>query len=452
MTTQGSGAAESALEARRGSNGSLAAAVFVILLVVYNANGREIASYDSQPAKFATRELLLRGTITLNHVVGNTPQLLDRSSFVAAADGNYRSAYSPIPVLLTAALVWPIYKLGILDVHAPLAPPLIAKIGASILTSAAVTLLFVTALRWVPRTRALWIALAIGLGTGYWHTLSQTLWQHESAALGMALGVWAFTTPPEHLSARMATLMGLGLGTAGASRPQLAAAIAVLLVGMFARSRPRPGLVAGAIVAAFASALVLANIRWFGHPLGAVPVLESLHPSIHATEGSFRFGPSALAGLLVSPNRGIVVFSPIVLVAMAGIPLAFKSGWRSAVWWCALAALCQYLLYGSYTVWWGGHTYGPRYMLDILPLLVPVAAALLASLRVTPIMRLAAALALTWSIVVAGTGAFCYPHERWNTVPVDVDRHHERLWDWSDTQIVRCWRRGLDPMNFRLIE
>jgi len=48
----------------------IAAAIVAGLLVVYNANGREIGSYDSQPTKFAARELLLRGTLTLNHVVG----------------------------------------------------------------------------------------------------------------------------------------------------------------------------------------------------------------------------------------------------------------------------------------------------------------------------------------------------------------------------------------------
>jgi hypothetical protein len=62
------------------------------------------------------------------------------------------------------------------------------------------------------------------------------------------------------------------------------------------------------------------------------------------------------------------------------------------------------------------------------------------------------AAALAWSIAVAATGAFVYPHDRWNTDPVSVDRHHERLWDWSDPQIVRCWKAGPSPVNFTLFE
>jgi hypothetical protein len=90
-------------------------------------------------------------------------------------------------------------------------------------------------------------------------------------------------------------------------------------------------------------------------------------------------------------------------------------------------------------------------MLDVLPLLVPVAAAFVSSLRLTPVKRAIAAAALAWSVIVAATGAFEYPNERWNVDPRDVDRSHERLWDWSDLQIVRCWERGPDPMNFRLM-
>ena len=427
-----------------------AGALFIVLLGVYNANGREIASYDSQPAKLAARELLQRGTLTLNYVVGTTPQLLERAPFVAAADGNYRSAYSPAPSLLAAALAFPFYSTGIADIRAPLAASLIAKAAASILASAAVVFLFLAATHWTTPTRALWIALAVGLGTGYWTTISQTLWQHESAALGLGIAVWAFARPAA-LTARTAALLGTGLGLAGVSRAQLSVTIAVLLVGAFATSRPRIAALSAAITAAFATLLIAANIRWFGHALGAVPLLESLHPSIHATEGSFRPSIGGLAGLLVSPNRGLLIYSPIVAVSLAGIPAAFRNGRRSPIFWCAAAALCQYFFYGSYTVWWGGHTYGPRYILDVLPVLVPVAAHFVASIRMTTLKRGVAGAALAWSVAVAATGAFGYPNERWNVDPRDVDRSHERLWDWSDLQIVRCWTRGPDPMNFRLL-
>ena len=39
-----------------------------------------------------------------------------------------------------------------------------------------------------------------------------------------------------------------------------------------------------------------------------------------------------------------------------------------------------------------------------------------------------------------------------NLSPADVDRHHERLWDWRDSQILRAWERGPSPQNFDLFD
>ncbi|MEP6593369.1 MAG: hypothetical protein ABJC51_06745, partial [Acidobacteriota bacterium] len=157
-----------------------------------------------------------------------------------------------------------------------------------------------------------------------------------------------------------------------------------------------------------------------------------------------------LAGLLISPSRGLLIFSPVVLVAAAGVRSALRETWASPLRWCAAALAIQYLVYGSYAVWWGGHTYGPRYMLDLLPLTVPLAAAAMARLPWPPLATAAAVVALAWSLLVAGTGAFCYPNDQWNSSPTDVDRNHVRLWDWSDNQIQRCWKAGHSPQNFAL--
>ena len=425
-----------------------AAALFAALLVVYNANGREIGNYDSQPTKYAARELLLRGTLALNYVVGAAPQLTERSAFVAARDGRYRSAYSPVPAMAAAVVSWPLWKTGLLDIQAPLGPNRIAKAAASVLTAAAVTFAFFTARRYAPATQAMVIAVGLGLGTGYWSTVSQTLWQHETAIFGLSMAVLALTAPT--LRAGHLLALGIGAGVAATSRPQLAPAVAVLLGTVFVREGWRRGIVSAVIAAALGAALVVSNVQWFGSVLGAMPILEALHPRVHATEGTFDLRAWGLAGLWLSPNRGLLVFSPIVAVAAAGIPALVRERWRSPLTHCALAALGQYVLYGCYAVWWGGHTYGPRYMLDVLPLLVPLAAA---GVDGRPLPRPAFAvgtLVLAWSVAISALGAFVFPNERWNLLPRDVDRHHERLWDWSDTQILRAWRTETSPQNFSL--
>jgi hypothetical protein len=223
-----------------------------------------------------------------------------------------------------------------------------------------------------------------------------------------------------------------------------------MLAGVLLRGGFRACLAATAATAALVLPLLVLNTKWFGTPLGAAPMLEALHPSLHRTTGTLVLRSDGFAGLLVSPNRGLLVFSPTVAIVGLAIGEAWRLGRRSPLMWCGLAVVAQFALYGAYVVWWGGHTYGPRYMLDVLPLLVPLAATGLATIRQRAMVAVAT-VALAWSLFVAATGAFFYPNDRWNTDPASVDHFHERVWDWSDMQILRCWRSGPSPQNFSLI-
>lgn len=432
------------------SDAKVAALLALCMFAIFNANGREIASYDSQPTKYAARELLLRGTLSLNHVVGRTPELAERSGFVETASGRYRSAYSPVPAVMAAGVAWPLWKTGLVDIRAPRAPSLIAALASSLAVSIAVALVFLTARRHLSMRRALFVALGFGLGTGMWTTTSQTLWQHETAVLGLALAVFALMSLSGRGDWRRAVLIGVGLGLAGSTRLQLAPAVLVLVLAVFFTAGRRAAIIAAGCASVPVLIVLVLNYQWFGTILGAAPLLESLHGEVHRTTGTFALQFEGIAGLLVSPNRGLLIFSPVVIVSLIGVPKAVRAGARSPHAWCVAAAAAQFLLYAFYTVWWGGHTYGPRYMLDLLPLLVPAAIVGMDALHGTARQSLAA-VALAWSVAVAAIGAFNYPNDRWNSDPVDVDRAHDRLWSWSDNQIRRAWTAGPSPQNFNLL-
>ena len=424
-----------------------ALAIGIAMFVLYNANGREIGSYDSQPTKFAARELLLRGTLSLNHVIGKTPQLSERSGFVLARDGRYRSAYSPVPAVIAAMMMWPLWKVHGFEINAPLAPALMASTTSSLLVAAAVALAFLTARRTTSRARAAFVAIAAGAGTGLWSTASQTLWQHETAIFGTMLAVYALTTPAVRM--RHAIVVGIGLGLAAGSRMQLGAALVVLVVALAVLAGWRYAILAAGVAGLIVVPVAISNLRWFGTLLGAAPMLEALHPTVHGTTGSFKLQPEGFAGLLLSPSRGLLIFSPIVAFVAAGLPTIVRERWRSPALWCLTAAAVQFVVYASYTVWWGGHTYGPRYMLDLIPLLIPVAALAADRIRARATVTLAG-VALAWSIGTSALGAFSHPHGAWNVDPTDIDRDHDRLWAWSDNQIVRAWHVGMSPQNFTL--
>jgi MFS family permease len=423
----------------------IAAALFVGLAVVYNANGREIGTVDSQPAKFTARELAMAGTLTLDRVVAERPGLGERPAFARDRLGHFRSAY-PLPSALVATIPAAIlHYSGLVDLRAPLAPNLVAALTASLLTAGAVTLLFLAVGRLVPDRVAVITAMAIGLGTNYWAVVSQTLWQHESVAFGLALVVWAWLRPVPEIRTRELILGGLGLALAGAARPQVSPLVAILLVWLATRAGWRRTLVPGVIVGIAAGVTIATNYAWFGHVLGAAPRLESIHPETHGVPGTISRTPWVGAlGLLISPSRGLLVFSPFVLVALAARRAPAELGLR----WLTAGVAVQFAVYASYTVWWGGHTYGPRYTMDLIAPMAPMIA--LGFVRALTLVwtRIGVVILVLWSMLVAGAGAFIYPNDAWNTSPAEVDRFHHRLWEVRDSQIPRVFRSGWSPQNF----
>jgi hypothetical protein len=241
----------------------------------------------------------------------------------------------------------------------------------------------------------------------------------------------------------------IGLALAMTARFQVAPLIATLIVGLAWRLGVRRAAGPAAVVVASQALLMAAQYRWFGHPLGAMASLTDLHPTVHAVSGALSATPwSGLAGLLFSPNRGLLAYSPVVIVALAGMVPTVRRHPDLGLGWGFAASGLQLLAYAMYSVWWGGHSYGPRYALDAIVPIVPAGAVALVTIARGPVVRAACTAALLWSIAVAGTGAFFT--STWNTSPADVDRHHERLWDWHDLQVRRAWTDGLSTQNFNL--
>lgn len=424
--------------------------VAVVVFAAYNLNGREIPSYDSQPTKFTGRELALRGTLALDAVIAELPPLAERSGFAVANDGHWRTRYPVAPALPAGLVGAVLHHAGVLDLTRVFAANIVAKLTASAMVTLAVVLALIAAHRFTSAGHAVLVALAFAFGTGLWPTASQTLWQHETVLVGLTGGLAVLTA--KRAGGRAAALAaGALLALAVAARLQVLPA--VLVVTVLAARRRETVLWTLAPIALILAAIVAANVAWFGHPLGGAAALELLHPAVHGTDSSLNPRPwEGLAGLLVSPSRGLLIYSPVVLVSLAGVAGAWRQGPRSVPSACLAAAAVQTLAYSAYSVWWGGHTFGPRYMLDVLPLLVPAAALGAAVVAGRAWAKGVALLLLSWSVAVSATGAFCYPAERWNTQPENVDTKHERLWDWGDPQIRRCWQTGLSPQNFAFSE
>ncbi|HEY6050812.1 MAG TPA: hypothetical protein VIZ58_06150, partial [Thermoanaerobaculia bacterium] len=157
-----------------------------------------------------------------------------------------------------------------------------------------------------------------------------------------------------------------------------------------------------------------------------------------------------LAGILVSPSRGLLVFSPVLLAAIPGLWSAARSRSDSAALlrWLAAGAGAVLLLASSWGMWWGGASFGYRIVLDVVPVLV-----LLAAFPERPPWRrrpAAAAVLLLLAAVsvfveILGVGA--YP----TRFDEGLDLEPARLWRVRDSELALATRKlfGRDSASVR---
>jgi hypothetical protein len=189
--------------------------------------------------------------------------------------------------------------------------------------------------------------------------------------------------------------------------------------------------------------LVFYNLRSVGSVLGGYSGVTFVAPNL-----------MRLLGLLISPNRGLFIYTPAAALALTGLV-----SWRRhrAAWIPYLAAgtLGYLLLYSSYVGWWGGHTYGPRFLIDVLPAFVLCAVPTVERLAPQRLGRAVLIACATWSVAVQAVGAYC-DYDSWNHVPVSIDHRSQRAWDWNDPQIVRALQGGwhgtdLGPLLWQMV-
>jgi hypothetical protein len=155
----------------------------------------------------------------------------------------------------------------------------------------------------------------------------------------------------------------------------------------------------------------------------------------------------ALAANLVSPARGLLVFSPVCLLAVAGLVVAIRA--RAVGTLEALSAITiplYWIAASAYWQWWAGHTYGARFMSETLPFFFVLALPFVdwlvhAEESRVPIARVAlvaTVVVCTWSLFVSAQGGLLRATDCWNAggSRTNVDADPARVWSWSDPQFV----------------
>jgi len=240
-------------------------------------------------------------------------------------------------------------------------------LSAALCSAAAVANVHLAMRHLLPPAGALLGAATLALGTGLWTIGSTELWTHGPGAFWLSCFLLA-------LSRNRWWLAGLATMPALWTRPHLV--VVAALVGVWlavSLRRWTPLWAIGLPCLSGVAALVGWNAWYYGAPsLGGLYTYAVPHVTQSPADGGPLLALN-VAGVLVSPMSGLLVFSPVV--AVAGWALV-ATRTRSAPWVNAAgAASVAYLLVQmriSYSFTGGGAYYGNRYGIETLVLATPL--------------------------------------------------------------------------------
>ena len=279
--------------------------------------------------------------------------------------------------------------------------------------------------------------IGLTFGSVWWSAVSRGMSQHAAAAPFVVLTLVLLVRSRD--SNRHLEWLGAVVVLAFVMRPTMAITVAVCSVWILLRHREifiryvRAGLLVGV-------PFLLINLANYG------VLLPSYYHSGPLSEGDIFSG---LTGILLSPSRGLLISSPIVVIAIFGFLMRQREKLLDDVDLVLLSiVLLNLLAVISWPNWWGGSTFGPRLLAESIPIIFFYVAEGVQRFSLDheslsfgkTTARSCLSVLLLWSIFVNLQGAVVRSTLCWNASPVFIDQSPERLWDWSDPQFLRGFK------------
>lgn len=371
--------------------------------------------------------------------------------FQKTDDGHIISGYPLLPGIVSIPVYLPFYAyLRINNIDTPeeflRISPLLEKLSASLFAAVSVGLFFLLLqhLRFSRRWR-IGLSLVFAFATQTFSISSQYLWQHGIANLFLVL-----------------SLLFLVKGVASSSRTLGLFVVSILfsLLSVYTRY----SFIVFYLLIVSTCVWVHTKRRYIYIGLGIVGLLSFFYTNAviygsfvgtkvtPLTDFSFLHAVNGIVGILLSPARGIVWYTPFFVFSMLSIVYWKQLKSRTKVERILYCISWVYLLWiivvhGAWGFWWGGWGWGDRYLAD-----AAIPAVLLFYyfyiFTTSTILRIIAIACVVLSIFLQIIGVFYYPRAQWDNYPVNVEKHLERLWDVRDTPISRALVVGPDVSGF----
>jgi hypothetical protein len=315
---------------------------------------------------------------------------------------------------------------------------------AAILMAAFASLVFLTSRLLLPLWWSVLIAFSVALGTQVLSTASRGLWSDTWGILLVGFVVYILLAHERGQHRLRPMLLATLVAWSYLIRPTNSLAVVAVTGYIFFYCRP---MFVRYITAGLGWLVAFIAYSWFhfGHVLPTYFLASRL---------DFHLFWIALAGNLISPSRGLLIFVPVIIFVIYLLVRYARELPSRRLAILSLAIIVAHLIaISGYSHWWAGHCFGPRFTAGLVPWF-----ALLGILAIRA--RLAwreqhepqgrslrwkaeiafGALLLVISVGINARGAMNGATAVWNQQPFNVDEHPERVWDWRHPQFLATRR------------
>ena len=425
-------------------------AILVVFWIIY-ALSPLTTSTDSAWTFHVAASILQHHDINLDEYRGLINLQVDYRMRVV--DGHIYSYYPVATPLLVTPAVWLINRVypliypadfyTYLQTHAPdTRTARLEKILASAIGALAAAAMYLVARRELSAAKSLALAGIFAFATSIWSTATRALWQHGPSALFLVIALLLLFRARER--PRWFFALGLLLAFAYLIRPTNALAVGFIGLYVLINFPKQVWLYLVGLAVVFIP-YVAQNWFTYGNPFP--PYSYQLFERF-STPSVFLEG---LAGTLISPARGLFIFTPVFLLSLYGIYLRLRGRLTPSNPDLYLAAIlpAHWIMIALFQDWGGAWSIGPRYFVDVIPLLayflIPILRPEVVAVRGIRYALIATVLISTLIQFHASTSIYPW---MWNGKPVALVEAPQRKWDWGDLQFLRGFCPS-DPLEGR---
>ena len=295
--------------------------LFISVMLIYSTGGRLDDIGDSFPARYLPLSILREFDLDLDEFSFLHREVVHY--YLQYRNGHFLSTF-PIGAALLAT---PIYLLPVLWGITPQSPwmPFLEKSAARIIAALSVLFLYLALRRLTLARHALLIALVYALGTSTFSVSSQALWQHGPAQLFLTLTIY-FLVRGLNERGYVAPAGFTSMAMVFCRPTNVLVALPILLYVLHRRRKELIGFVICALPPLLF--LLAYNQYYFGS------FFDTGYGSSLSNPSSFWWENSLVDGLLwmlISPHRGLLIYSPIFFFSFVGIFIIWKRNLESPV-------------------------------------------------------------------------------------------------------------------------